>query len=133
MHVVTWHLSVIVPPAHSVTSLLHPCEGRKVIQRFTSGGDLIIGVGLHLAYFRGRCPHNDTRTQCYSLSHTQIVFITLKHIHFRCFGSLARLLRQYVSPRACCARKRGKCWHAVADAIHTCLSFGAKVRNTHRI
>lgn len=81
------------------TLLLHPREGLKVIQRFTSGGRLIIGVApsgpprrkvsaqwhTH-AILSFSVTHTQTFISCLSLSNT--------HTCIRCFGSLAQLLRQ---------------------------------------
>lgn len=122
----------------------------KVFMQLSS---LIIGVGLHLSYLCcERSAHAMTHTHKHtnaiffsrSLSHPHTLFSqcnihpsqkTQTHTHtcFRCFGSLTQSCWGWkgctCSPQVSSTGEtereweREKCWHAIADAIHTSPSI----------
>lgn len=120
-----------------ILSLFYACEGLYTIERF----DNWCRSPSVLPVLWEKCPRNDTHTQ------TQFFSLVLCHIHtqsplpknidthtcFRCFGSLTQSCWGWkgctCSPQVSSTGEtereweREKCWHAIADAIHTSHSI----------
>ncbi len=126
-------------------SLLYTSEGLSAIQWFWRADNWCRSPSV-LPVLWEKCPRNDTLTNTQllfillALCHTHSSLFTLvtsifskthTHTHtcFRCFGSLTQSCwgwkgrtcsQQVPSSRE---KEREKCWHAIADAIHTSHSI----------